>query len=400
MLRIESNNINDDTASSAPSVPRKPRCLIEVIENHQASASEGSESNRDRDADDDEQPPPIYFHGSSETHCKQQDDKPLKKAVSKPEMTKLSLAEQMMEHADRAAQLKKREEVSSRQKNATKATFGVKKGFLNPTPKSAAKLPQSKSNSQNKQQLHMQTQNNQADNQLIYELDQDGNMTPIMPIPSSAHPQSSSSPLILPEAQNAIASHLQNYAEWATSDLIDSITKKHPKLVRGFGNPKFTAALQCMRENPKDTLNKLKRDEPEVFELIQEFCGVMGEHFVKLGEKQDKVHQHTIKNAIQSFREVGPLEEKALRKLKAESLRKKHQLYTNQSNHDDGKAIDDHVSSILANDDLRSILLDPQMQCIMEECSTVGGKLHYYMRHEEYGPKLRRMMEAGLLKLT
>lgn len=120
MLRIESNNINDDTASSAPSVPRKPRCLIEVIENHQASASEGSESNRDRDADDDEQPPPIYFHGSSETHCKQQDDKPLKKAVSKPEMTKLSLAEQMMEHADRAAQLKKREEVSSRQKNATK----------------------------------------------------------------------------------------------------------------------------------------------------------------------------------------------------------------------------------------------------------------------------------------
>lgn len=223
-------------------------------------------------------------------------------------------------------------------------------------------------------------------------------MTPIMPIPSSAHQQSSSSPLILPEAQNAIASHLQNYAEWATSDLIDSITKKHPKLVRGFCNPRFTAALQCMQENPKDTLNKLKRDEPEVFELIQEFCGVMGEHFVKLGEKQDKVHQHTIKNTIQSFREVGPLEEKALRKLKAENLQK-NQLY-NQSNHDDVKAIDDHVSSILANDDLRSILLDPQMQRIMEECSTIGGKLHYYMRHEEYGPKLRRMMEAGLLKLT
>jgi D-hexose-6-phosphate mutarotase len=126
----------------------------------------------------------------------------------------------------------------------------------------------------------------------------------------------------------------------------------------------------------------------------------MGDHFVKLEEKQDNVHQHTIQNATQSFREIGPLEEKALRKLKAETLPKKHEQYTKQSKHERDKAIDDEVSAILANDDLRSILMDPKMQHIMEECSTIGGKLQYYMRHEEYGPKLRRMMEAGLLKLT
>ncbi|KAL3802251.1 hypothetical protein HJC23_001795 [Cyclotella cryptica] len=391
MLRLKS--INDDISSSASSAPSKPRRLIEVVGDHEASnkdsTANGSESSVDGHDDDYEPPPPIYFHGGSESSCPQQDVKP---PPAVPVSPTLSLAEQMMEHANRAAQLKKHQEVSTREKCANKATFGVRKGFLNATSKPATKMSQQKSNCQTRQQKRQQKNNHQDDNDLIYELDQDGNMTPILRRTSSAHPQQSlsSSPLILPEAQHAIASHLQNYTEWASPDLIESITKKHPKLARGLGNPKFTAVLQSMQENPKETLNKLKRDEPEVLEFIQEFCGVMGDHFVKLGEKQDKTN----------IREMGPLEEKALRKHKTETLQKKHQPSPIHRSHDSDKAIDDQVSAILSNDDLRSILMDPKMQHIMEECSTIEGKLQYYMRHEEYGPKLRRMMEAGLLKLA
>ena len=58
---------------------------------------------------------------------------------------------------------------------------------------------------------------------------------------------------------------------------------------------------------------------------------------------------------------MGPLEKKALDKHK--KMQKENVF-----------EIDSEVSSILANDELRSILLDPQMQQIMEECST-GSKL-------------------------
>jgi len=61
--------------------------------------------------------------------------------------------------------------------------------------------------------------------------------------------------------------------------------------------------------------------------------------------------------------------------------------------------MDNQVASVLGNDELRSILLDPRMQQIMEECSSQAGKLRYYMGHEEYGPKLRKLMEAGLIRM-
>jgi len=34
----------------------------------------------------------------------------------------------------------------------------------------------------------------------------------------------------------------------------------------------------------------------------------------------------------------------------------------------------------------------------MQECS-LPGRMHAYMQHPQYGPKLRKLMEAGLLKM-
>ncbi|KAL3783265.1 hypothetical protein ACHAWO_013357 [Cyclotella atomus] len=65
---------------------------------------------------------------------------------------------------------------------------------------------------------------------------------------------------------------------------------KNPKLAAGMSNPKFTAGLQIIQANPKETLQTLQLDEPEVLKLINEFCSVMGEHFCSLGEKQDKAN--------------------------------------------------------------------------------------------------------------
>ena len=112
-------------------------------------------------------------------------------------------------------------------------------------------------------------------------------------------------------------------------------------------------------------MERLKQSSPKIVEFLMEFCGVKGEHFTKLGSEGggcgDNGKAKGSTSDDKKIREMGPLEKKALDKHK--KMQKENVF-----------EIDSEVSSILANDELRSILLDPQMQQIMEECST-GSKL-------------------------
>jgi hypothetical protein len=220
-----------------------------------------------------------------------------------------------------------------------------------------------------------------------------------------------SSPSIFVEAQQAMASDLASNTEWATPDLLQTLAK-HPKLAAGMSNPKFTAALKQMQSNPKETLKKVQQDEPETLELINEFCSVVGEHFCRLGEEQEKMTGSAKNNgsasmADEKVREMGVLEKEAMMKHKSamnqETKDRSSQRNTTVAGNDTSQnaaASDEQVASILSNDELRSVLLDTKMQQIMQECSTQCGKLQYYMRHEEYGPKLRRLIEVGLLRVS
>lgn len=302
------------------------------------------------------------------------------------------------------------------------ATFGLKKGFLNgSSSKPSKKKSQSKAKATNgtnnvkpsKQSTSSTVEVSKStvimcsmlsrctnysnyyllQNNLIYELDNEGNMVPI----EQTEPKSS----IFTEAQNTLAADLASNTEWATSDLLETISN-HPKLAAGMSNPKYTAALQSMQCKPKETMERLRNEDPEVLEFLNEFCGVMGDHFCKLGEEQKSTNAKATNNSnagIEKVREMGVLEEKAMRKHKTE-IDKLTNNTQNKSNNTDIAAADEHVASILSNDELRSILLDTKMQQILQECSTQNGKLHYYMRHEEYGPKLRKLMEVGLLRVA
>ena len=255
-------------------------------------------------------------------------------------------------------------------------------------------------------------------------MDNDGNVVPLQKSTPSASSHSSNTPtsqtsLLLPEVQEAISNHLlASSHEWATADLIESISKNHPKLAAGLSNPKYIAALQAMQTHPKETMERLKKDHPDIFEFLQDFCGMIGDHFVKLGEKQENQQQEkrqeelnqNDRKAMAIVREMGPLEEKALRRHRTQKNNQRQFLNIDKhSNKVQTKSttnreteMDGHVAAILSNNELRSILLDPAMQCIMEECTQSGDgrKLHYYMSHDEYGPKLRKLIEVGLLRLA
>ena len=108
------------------------------------------------------------------------------------------------------------------------------------------------------------------------------------------------------------------------------------------------------------------------------------------------------------MREMGLLETRALEKHRQmQTVKDDEPTQRRASGTDDGvassspmsKEMDDQVSTILANEKLRSILMDPIIQNVMDECST-GNKLRYYLAHDEFGPKLRLLLEAGLIQMA
>ena len=227
-------------------------------------------------------------------------------------------------------------------------------------------------------------------------MDSDGNIVP--PTATSGnnikHNTDKGNPLHLSEVQSAILSHMQtNSEQWATPELLDSITQNHPKLAQGLQNPQFLTALQSMQSNPKETLERLKQTSPEIVDMLMEFCGVLGEHFTKLGENSNKDKTTSKGSGLpplpsQKIREIGPLEKKALEKHQKESKQRQQSLNE-----------DEEVAAILGDEELHSILLDPKMQEVMSECSK-GNKLNYYMSHPEIGPKLQRLVQAKLMQVA
>ncbi|KAL7541990.1 hypothetical protein ACHAXR_011732 [Thalassiosira sp. AJA248-18] len=447
-----------------------PRPLIEVVRSDEKGTErkqegvvplESAMKNDDNDDDDDDDaPPPIHFHGASTAKKELSRASPAKnKAQSIKQVHHPTndapppppLAEQLLVDAKMAKQKQQSQQTQREKQRAKKSTFGLKKGFLNSSNKSSKKTSRKNASArQGSGSSRSQVDGiskfdplkgdatvgqNGDENNLIYELDNDGNMVPsLSPSSSTEVPSATASsnnknnPLHLPEVQSAMLSHLQSQSsQWATPDLLNSISQNHPKLASGMNDPRYMKALQSMQTNPKETLERCKKESPEIMEWLMEFCGVMGAHFVRLGEEQDGGEGNKTKKGGESkvevasldggggggstkVREMGPLEEKALRRhhvqkqnVSESSTQRKEQAdpaSTQSKQHTSPtNAMDNQVASILADEELRSILLDPKMQKVMEECQN-GNKLRYYMGHEEYSPKIRRLMEAGLIRFA
>jgi len=206
-------------------------------------------------------------------------------------------------------------------------------------------------------------------------------------------------------ANNPLEKLCFNTDQWATPDLLETISK-NPRLVAGLSNPKFKAALEALQANPREAMKRFK-DHPEILDYIKEFCGVMGEHFMKLGEVQENTKQqgdfvdnntrspkvvevssnHTSSNASSYV----PLAEKAIRKQQQQQQQQQQQDLSMEERR--------KVEEILADESLTSCLMDPEMQRVMQECGTIPGRMRMYLQHDVYGPRLRRMIDAGLLQV-
>jgi hypothetical protein len=176
--------------------------------------------------------------------------------------------------------------------------------------------------------------------------------------------------LQLPEVQEAMSAssstllHRTIQNELTSPDLLNRI-QQNPKLLRGMKDPLCLAALDALQRNPKDALEKF-REYPNVLEFMNEMFSLLGDHFHQLGETTDA--RTSDLQASRSEKEVN-----------------KHNM---------------SVDDVIQDKELTSLLMDQDMQRIMHECSSAPIMTKKYMADPLYGPKLQRLLDAGLLQLV
>lgn len=297
-----------------------------------------------------------------------------------------SLMEQLMSDASNANILHDKKSIRKERKGAKNASFGMKKGFLNSSKSTKNKTSQA---------VEKRDLTNHTD---IFELDSVGNMHSSLEIGIKREFQMK---LQFPEVQSA------QHNPYVTSELLD-ILSNHPKISVGLKNKKFIAAIEAMNDRPKETMERLK-DQKDVMEFLGDYCRVMGEYFSQ--RTADEIEKK------RNGKPLGPLVEEVetkdnsqtqpgqAKRLGIEKKKKNGQKMAPLVEEFEGKGRQlnnkeqDEVNTILQNDQLRSLLLDPKLQDIVKECSN-PAKLRKYMVDTEYSPKLRRMMDAGLLKVV
>lgn len=212
-----------------------------------------------------------------------------------------------------------------------------------------------------------------------------------------------SQPLHLQEVQKAMkdenAWQTFSNTEWSSPDLLDKISK-NPKLLARMADPKFTAALEALRDNPQEAMKKFK-DHKDVTEFLNEFCSILGEHFTALGEKQQQQQQQQPIENCPSRKElneedVGPIAFGAIQREKERKARGEKSVTEDDMNKEEQVKYE----AVMKDEELTKILMDMNMQKVLQECSTIPGKMQMYMRHEEYGMKLRKLIQAGLLRVA
>ena len=397
------NDSNNDRGKNQ--ISKKP--LIQIIVDKPATSNNGVDSKASAKFEMDENkegPPPIYFQESIINEEKEplaansDDDSDDKSRKTQDHFNQMSSStEQMMKDAIKAKKEKENQSIEKMKKQLKKTSFGMKKGFLN------SSINKSQKSKKTKTKPKVKSTHISHVPDIIYEVDGKGNIHPskdgAQSIPTIRPKQSKSnigeSPLRFQEVQDAMKdnSNLSNYIsnheqEWNTPDLMDQISN-NKVLSSGMTNPKFTAALEAFKSNPKSTMKQFQ-NHPDIIEFLNEFCLVMGNHFTELGEKKGGRKKDT--DIIES---LGPLAAEALQREKEDKKKGETSWDTNLSN-DERSQLD----TIMADQELTSLLMDVDLQRIMSECATQAGCMRMYMQHERYGPKLRKLIKAGLLKVV
>merc|ERR1712086_229693 len=153
-----------------------------------------------------------------------------------------------------------------------------------------------------------------------------------------------------------------------TPELMQKLAK-NPRVVAGMKNPYYMRVMQELQTDPQGAMRKCQ-DDPGLRDFIQEWIGMMGGDFEKLGGKEEKEK----KKAEEERKKAA--QEDAKKAVGTNPISGKEIRWDTLPDEVKDEKADKKVQDILANQELAACLNDPEMhQCYKSaanqgQCST------------------------------
>uniref|UniRef100_A0A7S3PN33 STI1/HOP DP domain-containing protein n=1 Tax=Aplanochytrium stocchinoi TaxID=215587 RepID=A0A7S3PN33_9STRA len=153
--------------------------------------------------------------------------------------------------------------------------------------------------------------------------------------------------------------------EWKNDDFIQNVSS-NPILAQALKDPRFAMIAQGLQTNPTATMKEIEKD-PSMKQVVNELFKVLGGHFMKLGEVQDRgmAKLQVQKPAIVSSEEA---------KLQREA------------------------DKVLQNQEIRNVLSNPETKEILNKCSN-PVMFRRYMNDPIWGARIRLLQQYGLVQM-
>ncbi|KAL5010187.1 hypothetical protein ScPMuIL_012492 [Solemya velum] len=204
--------------------------------------------------------------------------------------------------------------------------------------------------------------------------------------------KSTDSKLHMPDVQNAMreADGLLQNTEWVTEDLLTKV-QKSSTLSKRLADPSFMQAISEFQSNPKAAMTKYANN-PEMQKFLQEFCGIMGEHFTNLSSKEDAQNSRPVQ-------ELGsPQQRDVLTRMPPDGV--DISVHSSTDPKQQSQADQQNMEKILADPQIRDLLLDPWIQKLFETLRNdpSGGQRLLQNADSEKKQKIKKLVDAGLLQ--
>lgn len=183
---------------------------------------------------------------------------------------------------------------------------------------------------------------------------------------------------------------LFNNTDWVTENLLQRI-QSNPNLSGRLSDPQFIQALTEFQQNPQAAIAKYQ-DDQQLQGAMQQFCNILGDHFLKL-DKKDGTHKP-------SNLEMAALPVEAAAVSSASASLTTMSLPNQQAS---AYMENEHrIQDLLTDPEIREALVDKKVQELiaMQNRNPERAQSMLHQGDSELRKKVKKLVEAGLLSFN
>ncbi|CAC5393237.1 unnamed protein product [Mytilus coruscus] len=220
--------------------------------------------------------------------------------------------------------------------------------------------------------------------------------------------------LKLDEVQQAMSDTITSKKdEWMTDDLLSKV-EKNESLLKKLQDPRFMEAVNMFQTNPTAAMERYKNDK-ETQDAFMQFCGLMGNHFTNIADKDDKTEEKTPppKPSPKIIEEIDPTDSNKYVPTNPPSASQRGTILTRESqggadmsvrsstNPKQATAEDENkMQEILSHPDVMEVLMDPWIQNLFHVLRTDPGSGQRMLSDadSEKKKKIKKLVDVGMLQ--